>query len=1290
MPTSSSVTAAATASLAIPHTQNTAPVLEFRCLFTSDLKRKQKRWQDGRLKFHTHNNRIMVYDERANYVGDTHWREGDMLQEGEELQLERGGVMVEVSECIGKTDQDLTELVDKRLKEREERAAALAQRATPARGPQVVPIQPSKSLVAMLTPSGHHGRAVLSITSPFEDRRQSVAKTKEDDIHERPAKRQRVNESLQSKSGYAQNLVGATLNLSSSRPASSTPIRYEAFRPTITTKPPPIDLTLSGDEGVVVKGQGEIKVRRANDKPMQRRSPPSRSTFANTLTGVSLNLATVPARKPMPRTIISERSRDATFEDEAWVAHHGVMQMEQEGDTVAPGQVRKVSSKPERRRQDANNEEDKVRIVESRNPHTKLSEAKDTHGDQNEKRKLKPSKQSKPIPTQFVEQQEDEAPPRVQQKAGKSTRPKRQPFMTSDEESGEHVESKRPRGKIVKKQRLSKPPEVFSRDGSSSPPRRRDLQASSSDIARKKAQSLAGAKHDSQRAKSTSSLRIKSKPPRQKMMMMLETPRPRSLSTAEPSRSNAMTASRSVSERMRQKDAPVMSQGSAHMQAFQDKERARLDKRLQGKKKSKTLEQLFDSDEKHALPLSVVERKSKGPALDASYPSDTQPKSFELQSTISEIPHGGIDHIQIDRLLSRKSSRSETGHLPQPAPTKSQTTMRNEAGRKAEALANKAASRIVAADDLGSSDIVPSDEDEQEVSGLVDSPLSPHHNVPLLPRQPPHTSRRIPRNASESDFSRSSSPAFEPAPSSIHQSLTILALKESTKKSEPATTSLVPPKPRSPESVDLIPVCEQAVAVEKKRLDAGSKPWLSKSVPDLTVTRHHPQKDHCAEIRAEQPIMCNVTPRQIGKEAQSNDTVAESPSIADYRTNVEQNDVEMVAEITTSPTTAINSDISKVDGKECSSATAITKETSEAHVEVTTGHGQSIGEQGNKEDKDGGQLGSTTITTDDNTVIPSTPPIQQLSSSPSFPISPPTTTALQEQKTNTKTPNQNGGIQSATSRFRSMLSSIDSPEKSKDGSRKTILLEKDPLLSVNDKVIIEEGVEVTHGRLSLNETGVTMPGQSTMELAEGAGSSIDMALIPSFPASSIQAPVAGRRLLSNPATTRTGRSLSELAASTRDAPSFETTLSFVGNNNNNTASMMPAPQIPTLQNVNQPLLPMLHCHKGSNMLQNLPSFESRIAKRIYPPAPPRRAGAEKTLNGDQQNERQESLPERLRDVLLLGGATKHLSNVRQSAENGGGLEDGSSSGNCRENGIGTKSGPWCREAFDLFGCWLRP
>ncbi|KAL0263112.1 hypothetical protein SLS55_002088 [Diplodia seriata] len=92
---------------------NTAPVHEFRCLYTHDLRRKQKRWQDGFLKFHTFNKRVMVYDQPRNYIGDTHWKGGDTLNDGDELTLENG-VIVQVAEPVATTQTDLTELLQKK------------------------------------------------------------------------------------------------------------------------------------------------------------------------------------------------------------------------------------------------------------------------------------------------------------------------------------------------------------------------------------------------------------------------------------------------------------------------------------------------------------------------------------------------------------------------------------------------------------------------------------------------------------------------------------------------------------------------------------------------------------------------------------------------------------------------------------------------------------------------------------------------------------------------------------------------------------------------------------------------------------------------------------------------------------------------------------------------------------------------------------------------------------------------------------------------------------------------
>lgn len=108
------------ASLTVPLTQNTAPAFEFRCLYTRDLKRKAKRWQDGWLTFHTFNNRVVVYDEERNYVGDSH-RNGSQdarVQEGDEFTLDRGSVMVEVSEFYSSSQTDLAELRPRKPQQR--------------------------------------------------------------------------------------------------------------------------------------------------------------------------------------------------------------------------------------------------------------------------------------------------------------------------------------------------------------------------------------------------------------------------------------------------------------------------------------------------------------------------------------------------------------------------------------------------------------------------------------------------------------------------------------------------------------------------------------------------------------------------------------------------------------------------------------------------------------------------------------------------------------------------------------------------------------------------------------------------------------------------------------------------------------------------------------------------------------------------------------------------------------------------------------------------------------------
>ncbi|GAW15432.1 hypothetical protein ANO14919_048410 [Xylariales sp. No.14919] len=213
----------------------TAPVREHACLFTHDLRRKQKRWQDGRLKYHTFNRRVMVYDERGNFVGDTHWREDYDLADGDDLELERGGIIIQVGECVGSRDQDLSELVDKRVQEKAQRQAAAAGRRPPVTTVTTLHVvkpqpQPRKHLHEIIgTPSGHHGRAVLPQESPYEERQQRLPPPQSDG--RRPAKRQRREISPPSKSGYAQNLFGATLTLSG-RPLSQVPVYNRSLKQT--------------------------------------------------------------------------------------------------------------------------------------------------------------------------------------------------------------------------------------------------------------------------------------------------------------------------------------------------------------------------------------------------------------------------------------------------------------------------------------------------------------------------------------------------------------------------------------------------------------------------------------------------------------------------------------------------------------------------------------------------------------------------------------------------------------------------------------------------------------------------------------------------------------------------------------------------------------------------------------------------------------------------------------------------------------------------------------------------
>jgi hypothetical protein len=195
--------------LAVPQTQNTAPVHEFNCLYTHDLRRKQKRWQDGFLRYHTFNKRVMVYDVPRNFLGDLHWTSGDDLQEGDEMTLEKGGIMIQVSDKIGTIQTDLSDLLQRKDKTPAKNPASsrpvMRHGPTHAVAPSFTPRTPHatsttpmkhKSLNTLLGQSRRPiGKASLPTESPYEARIRDLQAAEAPDP--RQHKRQRLDSPAQ-------------------------------------------------------------------------------------------------------------------------------------------------------------------------------------------------------------------------------------------------------------------------------------------------------------------------------------------------------------------------------------------------------------------------------------------------------------------------------------------------------------------------------------------------------------------------------------------------------------------------------------------------------------------------------------------------------------------------------------------------------------------------------------------------------------------------------------------------------------------------------------------------------------------------------------------------------------------------------------------------------------------------------------------------------------------------------------------------------------------------------------
>ncbi|KAH1979317.1 hypothetical protein LV164_004523 [Aspergillus fumigatus] len=192
IPLSSAATPRGTRSLNVPATQNTAPVIKFRCLFTHDVRRKAKRWHDGFLRYHTFNKRVMVYDTTGYFIGDLHWRQDDGIQDGDELELDKG-VLIQVCEPVEQTQTDLSTLYNNKKKAQDsptqaaEPSAPTLRASAPVRSS--ISSQQPRSLNDLLGIRKTH--AGLSV-SPYEERQRQKQKEDKRLASERAAKRQKT------------------------------------------------------------------------------------------------------------------------------------------------------------------------------------------------------------------------------------------------------------------------------------------------------------------------------------------------------------------------------------------------------------------------------------------------------------------------------------------------------------------------------------------------------------------------------------------------------------------------------------------------------------------------------------------------------------------------------------------------------------------------------------------------------------------------------------------------------------------------------------------------------------------------------------------------------------------------------------------------------------------------------------------------------------------------------------------------------------------------------------------
>lgn len=131
----------------------------------------------------------MVYDIPKNYIGDTYHNSPNGLEDGDELELERGGVLVQVAERIAQEETNVSALVTRRTPKAIEQGEGQS-----ARQPRPLQPRPTTLGISQRTPGkwmGWTGRAQIPQESPFQQRKTAQEESENDWEQGRAAKRQR-------------------------------------------------------------------------------------------------------------------------------------------------------------------------------------------------------------------------------------------------------------------------------------------------------------------------------------------------------------------------------------------------------------------------------------------------------------------------------------------------------------------------------------------------------------------------------------------------------------------------------------------------------------------------------------------------------------------------------------------------------------------------------------------------------------------------------------------------------------------------------------------------------------------------------------------------------------------------------------------------------------------------------------------------------------------------------------------------------------------------------------------